>query len=157
MDSHISGHEQEEMTSANSSDSPNAPTRERTYQTEEIQDWLITRLSNQLGLDLSDIGINEAFAGFGVDSVQAISISGDWTATAAHATVGLPHHPNPIPTSSLSRGHRRVNRRIQRKRRSAKRAHCHHRPWMPIPRCQQSQRVLEALVRWCGCHYRGPC
>ncbi|MEK6320974.1 MAG: SDR family NAD(P)-dependent oxidoreductase [Acidobacteriota bacterium] len=77
MDRHNSGHEQEEITSANSSESPNAPTREKAYRTEEIQDWLIAKLSNQLGLDSSDIGINEAFAGFGVDSVGAISISGD--------------------------------------------------------------------------------
>src|SRR5882672_6306124 len=77
MDRHNSGREQEEITSANSSDSSNAPTRQRTDGTEEIQDWLMTRLSNQLGLDNSDVGINEAFAGFGIDSAQAISISGD--------------------------------------------------------------------------------
>src|SRR5688500_10305028 len=47
------------------------------YTAEEIQNWLIDTLSEQLGLESSTIEFNEAFASLGVDSLQALIICGD--------------------------------------------------------------------------------
>jgi acyl transferase domain-containing protein/NADPH:quinone reductase-like Zn-dependent oxidoreductase/acyl carrier protein len=55
----------------------NALTDEKKRTADEIQDWLISILSDQLGVESSNIEINEAFASLGIDSLQAVSICGD--------------------------------------------------------------------------------
>lgn len=57
---------------------------------EEIRVWLIDKLCDELGLDASEVEIDEAFASFGIDSVQAVSICGDlevWTGMRFPATL----------------------------------------------------------------------
>jgi acyl transferase domain-containing protein/acyl carrier protein len=50
---------------------------EEEVSVEKIQNWLITKLSDQFGLEESDVGVDDAFASFGIDSAQALSICGD--------------------------------------------------------------------------------
>jgi acyl transferase domain-containing protein/acyl-CoA synthetase (AMP-forming)/AMP-acid ligase II/pimeloyl-ACP methyl ester carboxylesterase/acyl carrier protein len=42
-----------------------------------IQDWLLNQLSEKLGLPIAEIDINEPFANYGLDSVQAVRLSAD--------------------------------------------------------------------------------
>jgi acyl transferase domain-containing protein/NADPH:quinone reductase-like Zn-dependent oxidoreductase/NAD(P)-dependent dehydrogenase (short-subunit alcohol dehydrogenase family)/acyl carrier protein len=50
---------------------------EEVVSVEKIQSWLITKLSDQFGLEESEVGVNDAFASFGIDSAQALSMCGD--------------------------------------------------------------------------------
>jgi acyl transferase domain-containing protein/NAD(P)-dependent dehydrogenase (short-subunit alcohol dehydrogenase family)/acyl carrier protein len=69
--------EREEVHSTHSSDTRNRAAGEKKCTAEESQDWLISKLSDLLGLDSSEIDVNEAFASFGIDSAQAVGICGD--------------------------------------------------------------------------------
>src|SRR5215472_10516589 len=42
-----------------------------------IQDWLVTRLSEVLGVEPQDIDIREPFTSYGLTSVDAVGLSGD--------------------------------------------------------------------------------
>lgn len=42
-----------------------------------IQGWLTSQLAERLGLELDEIDIEEDFANYGLNSVEAISLSGD--------------------------------------------------------------------------------
>lgn len=42
-----------------------------------IQGWLVSQLAERLGLELDEIDIEEDFANYGLNSVEAISLSGD--------------------------------------------------------------------------------
>ncbi len=43
----------------------------------EIEDWLITHLALESNITLDDISVQEPFASYGLDSLQAVSITGD--------------------------------------------------------------------------------
>lgn len=64
--------------------SPAAPTLSpgnATRTVEEIQEWLVAKLSSRLGLRPHEIDVREPFARYGLDSVQAVNLSselGDW-------------------------------------------------------------------------------
>jgi len=64
-------------TSTHDVDLGKRPSSEKMRTADEIQDWLITTLSEQLGIESSKIEVNEAFASLGVDSLQALIICGD--------------------------------------------------------------------------------
>lgn len=42
---------------------------------EEIQAWLISQISEQLGVESNDIDVREPFDSYGLDSAQAMSIA----------------------------------------------------------------------------------
>jgi len=44
---------------------------------EAIQAWLVSKLSEELGIEPHDIDIREPFASYALGSVQAVSLSGD--------------------------------------------------------------------------------
>jgi acyl transferase domain-containing protein/acyl-CoA synthetase (AMP-forming)/AMP-acid ligase II/pimeloyl-ACP methyl ester carboxylesterase len=46
-------------------------------QVANIRDWLLTKLSEKLGLSIAEIDIDEPFASYGLDSVQAVRLSAD--------------------------------------------------------------------------------
>ncbi|MEC4816772.1 MAG: acyl carrier protein [Scytonema sp. PMC 1069.18] len=49
----------------------------KTFSTEELQAWLISKVSEELELNPDDIDIQEPFAGYGLNSMTAVSLSGD--------------------------------------------------------------------------------
>ncbi|MEC4812786.1 MAG: acyl carrier protein [Scytonema sp. PMC 1069.18] len=49
----------------------------KTFSTEELQAWLISKVSEELELNPEDIDIQEPFAGYGLNSMTAVSLSGD--------------------------------------------------------------------------------
>ncbi|MDT9177354.1 MAG: acyl carrier protein [Limnospira sp. PMC 1291.21] len=44
---------------------------------EAIQGWLITQMAERLGLNPDDIDIDEDFANYGLNSIEAVNLSGD--------------------------------------------------------------------------------
>ncbi|MFH7029831.1 MAG: acyl carrier protein [Heteroscytonema crispum UTEX LB 1556] len=48
-----------------------------TLSAEDIQAWLISKLSQELELDPDEIDIQEPFARYGLNSMTAVSLSGD--------------------------------------------------------------------------------
>jgi acyl carrier protein len=42
-----------------------------------IQDWLISRLSESLGVDPGEIDVREPFARYGMSSIAAVGLTGD--------------------------------------------------------------------------------
>ena len=51
--------------------------RKRALSTEDIQAWLVAQLSEELHLEPEQIDVREPFAAYGLDSLRAVSISGD--------------------------------------------------------------------------------
>jgi acyl carrier protein len=50
------------------------PNSELTASAEEIQDWLVAQIAEQLGLDPDDIDIRSPISEFGLESIQAMMI-----------------------------------------------------------------------------------
>jgi acyl transferase domain-containing protein len=48
-----------------------------TRSVREIQDWLVTRLADRLGLATAEIAIDEPFTSYGLSSQEAVSLCGD--------------------------------------------------------------------------------
>ncbi|MEW6729942.1 MAG: SDR family NAD(P)-dependent oxidoreductase [Acidobacteriota bacterium] len=69
--------ELKDISRTHSTDTQNRVIGEKKCTVEESQGWLISKLSDLLGLESSEIDVNEAFASFGIDSAQAVSICGD--------------------------------------------------------------------------------
>lgn len=44
---------------------------------ETLQDWLVTKLAEELGIDPSEIDVQQPFAQYGVDSVLAVTLVAD--------------------------------------------------------------------------------
>jgi len=44
---------------------------------EEIQDWLISRLAELMRVSPEEVDVQEPFANFGLNSIDAVSLSGD--------------------------------------------------------------------------------
>jgi acyl carrier protein len=44
---------------------------------ETLQDWLVAKLAEELGIDSSDIDVQQPFAQYGVDSVLAVTLVAD--------------------------------------------------------------------------------
>jgi acyl carrier protein len=62
----------------------------KTFNVEDIQAYLIAKLSEELELDQQDIDIQEPFASYGLNSMTAVSLSGDlesWLGTKLPATL----------------------------------------------------------------------
>jgi len=53
----------------------NSPMDSRTA--EVIQDWLVSKLSERLGIESHEIDVREPFASYGLGSTQAVSLSGE--------------------------------------------------------------------------------
>jgi acyl carrier protein len=51
--------------------------RQNDLSTETIQSWLVSRLAAVLEVEPDDIDIREPFARYGLDSIQAVSITGE--------------------------------------------------------------------------------
>jgi len=47
------------------------------YTAEAIQDWLILRLAESLKINSESVDVREPFASYGLNSVKAVSLSGD--------------------------------------------------------------------------------
>jgi acyl carrier protein len=63
---------------------------------EEISDWLITKLSEILKIKPDQIDVNEAFASYGLTSVNAVALTGDledWLGRPLTATLAY-NYPN---------------------------------------------------------------
>jgi acyl carrier protein len=54
-----------------------APAQRDAYTAEELQDWLVTHLAEELGVDPQEIDVREPLASYGLRSVAAVSLSGD--------------------------------------------------------------------------------
>jgi acyl carrier protein len=54
-----------------------APAQKNAYTAEELQDWLVTHLAEELGVDSEEIDVREPLASYGLRSVSAVSLSGD--------------------------------------------------------------------------------
>lgn len=50
---------------------------DETPTAEAIQTWLVSKLAEKLGLDPDEIDVHEQIAGYGVDSMTALTLSGD--------------------------------------------------------------------------------
>ncbi|MDY8138355.1 acyl carrier protein [Aquimarina sp. 2201CG5-10] len=48
-----------------------------TITKENIQNWLIEKVAEQLGIKITDISTNEELAAYGLDSMDAVMISGE--------------------------------------------------------------------------------
>lgn len=44
---------------------------------EQIQAWLVTKISKQIGISTDDINVREPLASYGLDSRAALALSGD--------------------------------------------------------------------------------
>lgn len=42
-----------------------------------IEDWLVNEVANRLGVNSADINVREPFASYGLDSVEAVGLSGE--------------------------------------------------------------------------------
>lgn len=51
--------------------------RSAVTSTEEIQAWIVDRLALMLGVKPQDINVNEPLAAYGLESVEAIALSGE--------------------------------------------------------------------------------
>ena len=55
--------------------------RSQIFSTEIIEEWLVAKLANLIGVDLREIDVREPFASYGLGSTEAVSLSGelaDW-------------------------------------------------------------------------------
>jgi acyl carrier protein len=50
------------------------PTVKVAYSAEEIQDWLVAQISEQLGFDPDDIDLRSPISEFGLESLQAMIV-----------------------------------------------------------------------------------
>src|SRR2546429_2317723 len=76
-------------TSGNGSDGQSSLVK-TLHSTEAIQAWLITHVAKALQLQPEEIDIKEPFARYGVDSLEAVSLSGeleDWLGREFPATL----------------------------------------------------------------------
>ena len=58
----------------------NSPMDSRTA--EVIQAWLVSRLSQRLGIESHEIDVREPFASYGLGSTEAVSLAGELAAVA---------------------------------------------------------------------------
>lgn len=82
-------------TSGNGSDGQSGLAK-TLHSTEAIQAWLITRVAKALQLQPEEIDIKEPFARYGLDSLAAVSLSGeleDWLGREFPATLAW-DYPN---------------------------------------------------------------
>ncbi len=152
--------EREEVNITRSPDTRNRAAGEKMCTVEESQDWLISKLSDLLGLDSSEIDVNEAFASFGIDSAQAVGICGDleiWlgrrlppTLLYDYPTIQLLSEHLTHPTGSEGSGNE-GNESYQ----TPKEPIAIIGIGCSIPGGRQPYRVLEYVARRQGCHYRG--
>lgn len=53
------------------------PAPKASHTADEIQDWLVAHLAEELGVDSQEIDVREPLASYGLSSVAAVSLSGD--------------------------------------------------------------------------------